>query len=169
MLELSAEQDYDYFNNIDIANLIGSVPETISNYHLFATNSSGTVQEMATPTSVFVREDLYQDVDAFNLYRLYDFSDITLDQALYDYYYISEYYKQRFTIFKRELVSEYESSSFYEIVYRVANEEIPVLSAIFDIGLASFSSEKYEASLAEGFVFKIEALISEENSGSSDI
>jgi len=59
MLELAADQGYDYFNNTDIAALIGSTPESISNYHLFTTDSDGTVHEMDTPTSVFGLEDLY--------------------------------------------------------------------------------------------------------------
>jgi len=85
-----------------------------------------------------------------------------LDQALNDYYYVSKYYKQRFTIFKRELMFEYESQSFYDIVNTVANERIPFLSLAFDIALASFSSEIYGDSLANGFVYKIETLILEE-------
>lgn len=160
ILQLTLDEgNYNYFTVDDMAFMIGAVPGTLDNYHLYEYNSSiGAYQEQQTKSSGFSQEDLYQDVDAYNISRLYNLSTIKFYVALNDYYNISKYCEQRFSIFKRELIEQFGKSSLYDIVIEFAKEDVWGLSSRFEDMFGGFSEDIYGEVLAEAFVAKINSL-----------
>ena len=57
-------------------------------------------KEMSIKDGGFSQVDLLQDVDAYNISRLYNLAETKLYAAFEDYYNVSKHYKRRYHIFK---------------------------------------------------------------------
>ena len=114
---------------------------------------------MDTKDAGFGRVDLYQDVDAYNISRIYDLSKVKLHIALNDYYTVSKQYKNRFSIFKRELLSQFNKDTIYDVALGFSTEQVAFLSLMFENIFGQFSGNLYGDTLAQAFDNKINSLI----------
>lgn len=154
-LQSTLKKGYDYFNEEDIAILIGAADGSLDDFHLY--DSDGN----SINDAKFGEMDLYQDVDAYNISKLYDFDEIKIHEVFYDYYVLSEKYKKRFTIFKQELLKEYEAESIYEVVLPFADRSKGVLSEGFGVAFGLFDVV-YAEVVAKGFAKRINMEIEKE-------
>ena len=99
--------------------------------------------------------DLYQDVDAYNISRIYNLSSVKIHNAFNDYYNVSQKYKWRFSIFKQELLKEFETESIYDAVLPFTHKDKGLLSKGFGYAFGEFENE-YAEVLAQGFAQRIE-------------
>ncbi|HIT90462.1 MAG TPA: hypothetical protein IAC41_08610, partial [Candidatus Merdenecus merdavium] len=118
--------------------------------------------KMNTPTSGFDLQDLYADVDAYNISRIYDLAKVPLYATVNDYYYGTKHYLQRYSIFKRELLAQFNKDSLYDVASEFTMEEVAILSLLFEYSFGVFLSDEYGEALAHGFENKINALIESE-------
>lgn len=158
VLQISADMGYNYFNISDLQNIIGAPPLSLQDYHLFFKNANGDIVEMETKDAGFSREDFYQDIDAYNISRIYDLSSVKLHIALNDYYNISKHYKKRFSIFKKKLLEQYEGKTLYQIIAKFSKEDLGPLSKFFEHAFGNFNSDIYGEILAQAYEEKISVL-----------
>ena len=149
--------NYNYFTTQDMAFMIGAVPGTLDNYHLYEYRDDA-YQEQVNKSAGFSQEDLYQDVDAYNISRIYDLSTTKFYVALDDYYNVSRNCEHRFSIFKRELLEQFEKDTLYDVALEFAKEDVFMLSPAFEIIFGDFSSDIYGEVLAQAFDEKISSL-----------
>ena len=116
-------------------------------------------KEMSIKDGGFSQVDLLQDVDAYNISRLYNLADTKLYAAFEDYYNVSKHYKRRYHIFKQQLLKEFDEDSIYAVAFRFAKQEIPILSGLFGLAFGKFNEEFIEI-VAHAFEDKIETQIS---------
>lgn len=163
ILQRSAYMGYNYFNNVALGQLIG-YSGSLENFHLYTDvkDDDGYYIEMDSKNSGFSLEDFYADVDAYNISRIYDLSKVPLYIALNDYYYGSKQYQQRYTIFKRELLSQFNQSSLCDVALEFTMENVALLSWMFEINFGLFFENDYGNALAQGFEAKINNLIESE-------
>lgn len=109
----------------------------------------------------FSFEDLCQDVDAFNMYKLYNLESWKLNEVVEDYYFVSKYCLRRFSIFKEKLLTEFDASDINEAVLQFTNKSHIMYATAFEF-VFDYYPEKYAQSLAEAFEARIEELIEEE-------
>ena len=107
----------------------------------------------------FSQVDLLQDVDAYNISRLYNLADTRLYAAFEDYYNVSKHYKRRYHIFKQQLLKEFDEDSIYVVALRFAKQKIKLLSWGFGKAFGKFNEEFIEI-VAHAFEDKIETQIS---------
>lgn len=158
ILQISADMGYDYFNSQDLKAMIGAAPLSLQNYHLFTRNESGDAVEMDIKDAGFSREDLYQDVDAYNISKLYDLSSVKLYTALNDYYNVSKRCMKRFSIFKEKLLEQYEVNNLYAVAERFTKEELGLLSMVFEEAFGNFNGPQYGEILALAFEEEMDSL-----------
>ena len=158
ILQLTVDKGYDYFNTQDLKTMIGAAPLSLQDYHLFTKNDSGEIVEMDTKDAGFSREDLYQDVDAYNISRLYDLSSIKLYTALNDYYNVSKHYMKRFSIFKEKLLEQYEVNNLYDVAKKFAKKDVGLLTIVFEKAFGYFDGDHYGEILALAFEEKMDSL-----------
>ena len=103
--------------------------------------------------------DLLQDVDAYNISKVYNLADTKIYAAFEDYYNVSKHYKRRYHIFKQQLLKEFDADSIYAVAFRFAKQEITILSGLFGLALGKFNEEFIEI-VAHAFEDKIETQIS---------
>ena len=116
-------------------------------------------KEMSIKDGGFSQVDLLQDVDAYNISRLYNLAETKLYAAFEDYYNVSKHYKRRYHIFKQQLLKEFDADSIYAVAFRFAKQEIPILSGLFGLAFGKFNEEYIEI-VAHAFEDKIETQIS---------
>lgn len=102
----------------------------------------------------FSQVDLLQDVDAYNIARVYNLADTKIHAAFEDYYNVSKHYKRRYHIFKQQLLKEFDKDSIYEVVLPFARQKMMPLSWAF----GEFNQEFAEV-VAHAFEDKIETQI----------
>ena len=143
--------EYNYFNIDDIIFMIGAPDGGLDHYHLYGSNG----EEMAVKNAGFGQIDLYQDVDAYNISRIYNLSSMKIHNAFNDYYNVSQKYKRRFSIFKQELLKEFDTESIYDVVLPFTQRDKNLLSVGFGYAFGEFEKE-YAEVLAQGFAQRIE-------------
>ena len=116
-------------------------------------------KEMSIKDGGFSQVDLLQDVDAYNISRLYNLADTKLYAAFEDYYNVSKHYKRRYHIFKQQLLKEFDEDSIYVVALRFAKQKIKLLSWGFGKAFGKFNEEFIEI-VAHAFEDKIETQIS---------
>lgn len=142
---------YNYFNVDDINFMIGAADGALDHYHLYYPSG----EEMEVKNAGFGQIDLYQDIDAYNISKIYSLSSIEIHKALNDYYNLSQKYKWRFTIFKKELLKEFDAQSVYDVVLPFALEDKGVFSYAFGAAFGTFEEEHAKV-VARGFAERIE-------------
>ncbi len=162
IIERSVSFGYNYFNVDDLIVLIGSTTDDLTNYHLYEIAEDNSYVEMTTKNTGFSLEDLYQDVDGYNISQLYDLSSTPIYSAMNDYYITSKYYKKRFSLFKQNLLTQFNRDTLFDVASEFTNEEVLWISSVFDIYVNAFSETLYGNVLAEGFEAKINRLIAQE-------
>lgn len=135
--------------------IIGAPANGLQNYHLYGKDG----KEMLIKDGGFSQVDLLQDVDAYNISRLYNLAETKLYAAFEDYYNVSKHYKRRYHIFKQQLLKEFDADSIYAVAFRFAKQEIPILSGLFGLAFGKFNEEFIEI-VAHAFEDKIETQIS---------
>lgn len=143
--------EYNYFNIDDIIFMIGAPDGGLDHYHLYGSNG----EEMAVKNAGFGQIDLYQDVDAYNISRIYNLSSMKIHNAFNDYYNVSQKYKRRFSIFKQELLKEFDTESIYDVVLPFTQRDKNLLSVGFGYAFGEFEKE-YAEVLDQGFAQRIE-------------
>lgn len=146
--------NYDYFNLDDIKFMIGAPDGSLDDYHLYGSNG----KEMATKSAGFSQVDFLQDIDAYNISRIYNLSSKKIHHALNDYYNVSQKYKKRYTIFKETLLDEFNADSLYEVVLPFTKKEKGILSTGFGYAFGQFEN-KYAEVMAQAFAEKIEDMV----------
>lgn len=146
---------YNYFTPEDLQTIIGAPANGLQNYHLYGKNG----KEMSIKDGGFSQVDLLQDVDAYNISRLYNLADTRLYAAFEDYYNVSKHYKRRYHIFKQQLLKEFDEDSIYEVALIFARQNIFILSSGFGAAFGKFHEEFIEI-VAHAFEDKIETQIS---------
>lgn len=116
-------------------------------------------EEMSIKDGGFSQVDLLQDVDAYNISKVYNLADTKLYAAFEDYYNVSKHYKRRYHIFKQQLLKEFDEDSIYAVAFRFAKQEITILSGLFGLAFGKFNEEFIEI-VAHAFEDKIETQIS---------
>lgn len=116
-------------------------------------------EEMSIKDGGFSQVDLLQDVDAYNISKVYNLEDTKLYAAFEDYYNVSKHYKRRYHIFKQQLLKEFDGDSIYAVAFRFAKQEITILSGLFGLAFGKFNEEFIEI-VAHAFEDKIETQIS---------
>ena len=157
IISMSLEKGYDYFDNTNLQKMIGTLDGELDGYIMFDKNG----EEMSKPSSGFSIIDLIQDVDAFNIYKLYNFNDIELYNALNDYYYTSVKCKKRYTYFKDFLLAEFKKERLSDVAKIFTSREHSRLSVIFESLFGKINVDKSEQ-VAKAFQDKIEYLIENE-------
>ena len=147
--------EYNYFTPEDLQTIIGAPANGLQNYHLYGKDG----KEMLIKDGGFSQVDLLQDVDAYNISRLYNLADTKLYAAFEDYYNVSKHYKRRYHIFKQQLLKEFDADSIYAVAFRFAKQEITMLSWLFGLAFGKFNEEFIEI-VAHAFEDKIETQIS---------
>lgn len=145
---------YDYFTLDDIKFMIGAPDGILDAYHLYGSNG----KEMTVKSAGFSQIDFLQDIDAYNISRIYNLSSKKIHHAFNDYYNVSEKYKKRYSIFKQELLSEFDTDSLYDIVLPFTKKEKGVLSTGFGYAFGQFEN-KYAEVMAHAFAEKIEDMV----------
>ena len=138
---------YNYFTPENLQTIIGAPANGLQNYH------------MSIKDGGFSQVDLLQDVDAYNISKVYNLADTKLYAAFEDYYNVSKHYKRRYHIFKQQLLKEFDADSIYAVAFRFAKQEITILSGLFGLALGKFNEEFIEI-VAHAFEDKIETQIS---------
>lgn len=105
--------------------IIGAPANGLQNYHLYGKNG----KEMSIKDGGFSQVDLLQDIDAYNISKVYNLADTKLYAAFEDYYNVSKHYKRRYHIFKQQLLKEFDADSIYAVAFRFAKQEIPRLNS----------------------------------------
>lgn len=146
----------NYFGKNDLMKMVGATDEEIADYTIYYKDDDGTYKK--TTSSGFSRVDLYQDIDAYNIHRLYDLSSTKLYIALNDYYNVSDHWKNRFSIFKSNLISEHNIPTLQGIAYSFTTGSIK--SEFFGTMFGQFDNTKYGRVVAEAFSDKFDQLIS---------
>lgn len=145
---------YNYFTSEDLQFIIGAPANGLQNYHLY--DESGN--EMLVKDGRFSQVDLLQDVDAYNIARVYNLADTKIHAAFEDYYNVSKHYKRRYHIFKQQLLKEFDKDSIYEVVLPFARQKMIPLSWAFGVAFGEFNQEFAEV-VAHAFEDKIETQI----------
>ena len=146
----------NYFTKEDLCNFIGATADSLNGYTLY-TQSSG--EYVVTSDSGFSQLDLLQDIDAYNISKLFNLSETTLYAALGEYYKEGGSYTKRFSIFKENLLDEFGRDSLSAIAIDFADKS--VLTAIFEGKFGDFDNNQYAGVLADAFEEKIDRLIAE--------
>lgn len=149
---------YNYFTLEDLQFIIGAPDNGLQSYHLY--NSNG--EEMSTKDGGFGQVDLLQDIDAYNIARIYNLADTKIYVAFEDYYNISKHYKHRFHIFKQQLLKEFNMVSICAVALVFTRQNIKMLSLAFGKAFGSFDTE-YAEVVAQAFENKIEQQIKMED------
>ena len=157
IISSSLEKGYDYFDNTNLQKMIGTLDGELDGYIMFDKNG----EEMSKPGSGFSIVDLIQDVDAFNIYKIYNLSEVELYNALNDYYYISAKCKKRYTYFKELLLKQFGKDSLSEIAEMFTTKSNYVMGILFSALFGDINEEKAEV-VAKAFQDKIESLIENE-------
>lgn len=145
---------YNYFASEDLQMIIGAPSGGLDNYHLY--DKSGN--EMGVKDAGFSQVDLLQDIDAYNIARIYNLGSTKIHAAFEDYYNVSKHYKKRYSIFKQHLLEEFGTDSIYEAVLPFTSGDIKLLSWAFGFAFGNFSNE-YSEVVAHALEDKIESLI----------
>lgn len=106
----------------------------------------------------FSFEDLCQDVDAFNMYKLYNLESWKLNEVIEDYYFVSKYCLRRFSVFKEKLLTEFNASDIREAVLPFTNKSHIIYATGFGIVFDQYP-DKYAQSLADSFEARVEELL----------
>lgn len=157
IISMSLEKGYDYFDNTNLQKMIGTLDGELDGYIMFDKNG----EEMSKPGSGFSIVDLIQDVDAFNIYKMYNLNKIEIYNVLNDYYYASAKCKKRYTYFKDFLLAEFKKESLSDVAKIFTSKEHSILSDGFEELFGKFDSDKSEQ-VAKAFQDKIEYLIENE-------
>lgn len=157
IISMSLEKGYNYFDNTNLQKMIGTLDGELNGYIMFDKNG----EEMSKPSSGFSMVDLIQDVDAFNIYKIYNLNKIEIYNALNDYYYVSAKCKKRYTYFKDFLLAEFKKESLSDVAKIFTSREHSILSDSFEELFGKFDSDKSEQ-VAKAFQDKIEYLIENE-------
>lgn len=157
IISMSLEKGYNYFDNTNLQKMIGTLDGELNGYIMFDKNG----EEMSKPSSGFSIVDLIQDVDAFNIYKMYNLNKIEIYNALNDYYYVSAKCKKRYTYFKDFLLAEFKKESLSDVAKIFTSREHSILSDSFEELFGKFDSDKSEQ-VAKAFQDKIEYLIENE-------
>lgn len=103
----------NYFTDLDVLRkCIGSLDGDLDSVDIYYKDDDNNIKIKHSAGFDYI--DLVQDVDAFNLAKNYDFSNLPIYSILDDYYNISKCAETRYSNFERNLLDEFGTSSLYE-------------------------------------------------------
>ncbi|MBE5912885.1 MAG: DUF1906 domain-containing protein [Pseudobutyrivibrio ruminis] len=108
----------------------------------------------------FSKMDLLQDVDAFNMAKLYDWKNNKIHDIFNDYYNLSDNSYNRYSLFKREMLSAFGKKTIKDIALPFANGEYKLYTDYFESNFGKYPYE-YGEVIAEAFDSRIEDLVNQ--------
>ncbi|MCR4686512.1 MAG: DUF1906 domain-containing protein [Lachnospiraceae bacterium] len=111
-----------------------------------------------THDSGFSYEDLVQDLDAYNISKLYNLNSEPIHHVLNDYYNLSTNAVHRYSIFEEKILDEFPENSFYMIAEIIAMSEYRLtnlLNVFFGNMFGGFNHLLYGEYLAQAVANKI--------------
>lgn len=115
--------------------------------------------------------DLVQDIDAYNISKLYSLNTLPLHTALDKYYNVDGHAVKRYSIFEKYLLEEFNSSSLYEVAKKFTCLEgltVKAMNLFFASKFGSFDNSEYGEVLATAFADKLAYLKSQETDDSGN-
>lgn len=147
----------NYFENPEVlAKCIGSLTGELDEYEFNSLNDDGVIEIIHN--AGFDYEDLIQDIDAFNISKLYSLSKYPIHIALQYYYFTHKKYEKRYSIFEENLLEEYNKDSVFEIAKKFTCLEgaaVTVMNNYFEDKFGSYDNNEYGEVLARAFANKI--------------
>lgn len=146
----------NYFNQPEVLfKCIGAVSGDLDEYD-FLYEEDG--QKKVKHNAGFDYIDLIQDIDAFNIAKLYSLSQLPIHVAMEYYYNIDKKYKKRYTIFQEQLMAEFDENSVYDVAKDFTCSDglvVTVMNQFFKNNFGSFDNGEYGEVLATAFDSKI--------------
>lgn len=147
----------NYFTNLDVLRkCIGTLDGELDSVDIYYKDDDNNTKIKHSAGFDYI--DLVQDIDAFNIAKDYDFSNLPIYSILDDYYNISKCAETRYSNFERNLLDEFGTSSLYETASLFTQlQKLPTkaMNLYFKDQFGSFDNEAYGAYLANGFALKI--------------
>jgi len=109
----------------------------------------------------FSLEDLRQDADAFNMYKVYDFNNMKLYEIISDYYYVNRLYEKRYSLFKENLLREFTADALEDVLIPFVDGQYTEYN-MFEEAFGKYS-RKYRDVITQTFIGCLEELISNES------
>lgn len=143
---------------------IGSLDGELDNYTFYKENEkTGEIESKHSADFSYV--DLVQDIDAYNIAKLYALNQFPLHSALDKYYNIDCNAEKRYSLFEDNLLSEFEETSLYNVAKKFTCLEgltVKAMNLFFESKFGSFDNSEYGDELATAFADKIAYFKSQE-------
>lgn len=135
---------------------IGTLDRELDKYNIYEKNKKGKI--IIKHSAGFDYMDLVQDVDTFNMAKMYSFYTFPLYSVLDKYYNKDKIPKVRYSKFEENLLKEFGTASLYETALQFTQlQKLPAkaLNLVFESNFGSFDHEAYGENLAKAFASKI--------------
>ena len=142
-----------FLNSTKLYQCIGYVPGEIDDLVFYDKETDVLIHD-----SGFSYEDLVQDLDAYNMAKLYNLNSVPIHYVLDDYYNISTNAEHRYSKFEEKLLDDFLGNSVCDIAEIFAESEyrlINVLNLFFAELFGGFNHLLYGGYLAQAFANKI--------------
>jgi peptidoglycan hydrolase-like protein with peptidoglycan-binding domain len=103
--------------------------------------------------------DLVQDLDAYNITKIYNFYTTPFHEILNDYYISSLKCKRRYSIFEEYITGEYDKDTVYDVALMFATLDafmLETINSFFQSMFGTFNNKLYGPALADAFAKRIE-------------
>ena len=143
---------------------IGSMDGELDDYKFYSQDE--TTGNINFETSAgFSYIDLVQDIDAYNLAKLYALNQLPIYIALDKYYNIDCHAVKRYSAFETNLLEEFDETSLLNVAKKFTCLEgltVSAMNMFFKLKFGSFDNSKYGDALATAFADKIAYFKSQE-------
>lgn len=125
--------------------------------------NTGNIED--TTRAGFSYVDLVQDIDAYNISKVYSLNQLPLHSALDRYYNIDSHAEKRYSLFEDKILSEFDETSLFSLAKKFACLEgltVKAMNLFFKSNFGSFDNSEYGEALATAFAEKIAYFKSQE-------
>lgn len=143
---------------------IGSMDGELDEYKFYYKNQTTGKIEYTTSAG-FSYVDLVQDVDAYNIAKLYALNQVPIYVALDKYYNVDARALKRYSTFEERLLSEFEETSLFNVAKKFTCLEgltVKAMNLFFEAQFGSFDNSEYGGKIATAFADKISYFKSQE-------
>lgn len=143
---------------------IGSLDGELDDCKFYYQSESTGQIEYSTEAG-FSYIDLVQDLDAYNIAKVYSLNQIPIYTALDKYYNVDGHAVNRYSLFVNKILSEFDETSLYNVAKNFTCLEgltVKAMNLFFESNFGSFDNSEYGDELATAFVSKLNYFISQE-------
>lgn len=144
---------------------IGSMDGELDDYKFYYQNEdTGNIEYKSSAGFSYI--DLVQDIDAYNIARIYSLNQLPLYTALDKYYNLDGYAVKRYSTFESKLLSEFDEVSLYNVAKIFTCLEgltVNAMNLFFESKFGTFDNSEYGDELATAFADKISYYKSQES------